>query len=180
MLGLLDVAAVAVVKASDAGHRSAGRALKSRLRMKDAAWCAGSGHARRGFDVTESSWSARSRLRPTTARRVWSGSPKGGPVRTHTAVASGRRPRIAERDHEEASLCRGSGGVRQMTIVSPRISESVSPHKATKIGRIADATPIRGSVRKNDGGFQRDARGERQLAVAPRLAWWSRLELTRA
>ena len=51
-----------------------------------------------------------------------------------------------------------------MTLVEPS-SEAFLRTKPQKSAESHDATPIRGSVRKNDGGFQRGARVERQLAV---------------
>ena len=51
-----------------------------------------------------------------------------------------------------------------MTIVEPS-PEAFLRTRPQKSAESRDATPIRGSVRKNDGGFQRDARMERQLAV---------------
>ena len=57
-----------------------------------------------------------------------------------------------------------------MTIVEPS-SEAFLRTRPQKSAESRDATPIRGSVRKNDGGFQRDARVETTTGcVVPRLA----------
>ena len=65
-----------------------------------------------------------------------------------------------------------------MTIVEPS-PEAFLRTRPQKSAESRDATPIRGSVRKNDGGFQRDARwNDNWLCGAP-TGRWSRLELTR-
>ena len=57
-----------------------------------------------------------------------------------------------------------------MTIVEPS-SEAFLRTRPQKSAESRDATPIRGSVRKNDGGLQRDARMEQTTGcVVPRLA----------
>ena len=51
-----------------------------------------------------------------------------------------------------------------MTVVTPS-SEAFLRTRPQKSAESGETTPIRGSVRRNDGGFRRDAEAERQLAV---------------
>jgi protein ImuB len=51
-----------------------------------------------------------------------------------------------------------------MTVVTPS-SEAFLRTRPQKSAESGETTPIRGSVRRNDGGFRRDVEAERQLAV---------------
>ena len=111
--GLLDVAAVVVVKPPAPVSAQQAERLKSRLRMHDAALVCWGEWPRSDatLSITESSWLGLGRGNGRlTARRVVVSVRQGGPVRHIPLWLPGVDQRIAERDHEVAPLVVAQAG----------------------------------------------------------------------
>jgi hypothetical protein len=114
MAGLLDVAAVVVVKPPVPVSAQQAERLKSRLRMKDAALvsCGEWPRCDATLTIAESSWIGlgRGHGRLTARRVVVSVRHSDGQVRHIPLWLPGADQRIAERDHEAASLAVAQAG----------------------------------------------------------------------
>ena len=112
--GLLDVAAVVVVKPPVPVSAQQAERLKSRLRIKDAALvCCGEWpRCDATLAIAESSWIGLGRGygRLTARRVIVSVRQSGGPVRHIPLWLPGVDQRIAERDHEEAPIAVAQAG----------------------------------------------------------------------
>ena len=111
--GLLDVAAVVVVKPPALVTAQQAERLKSRLRMKDAALVCWGEWPRPDatLTITESSWLGLGRGHGRlTARRVVVSVRQGGPVRHVPLWLPGVDQQVAERDHEVIPLVVAQAG----------------------------------------------------------------------